>query len=400
MSWQDQLQPGSWRGAAFHIDSADQDGGRRTAVHEFAQRDEVFVEDLGLGPDEFRVECFVLGADYMAARDRLIEACKAPGVGTLVHPYRGSLQVSCLSYTCRESSLSGGMATFSLIFVASGVVSQAAQTEDTPASAKAAAAAASAEGVAGFEAGFSVEGLPGFVAEGAAGQIDALGERLQSGLSRLGGARNALSSVSRRVQSLRGDALSLVRLVPDLGGAVSGLITSFRLLAAAPRSALSELRALIGFAPSAEPWAPTPARRAQVANGAAIGRLVTLTAAAEAVAATADITFDSYDDAVAVRDDLADRIDAAAFALADAGDDAGYEALTALRLTMVRDVTQRGGSLARLFSYAPVATEPALVTAQRLYGDAARAQEIVDRNRVSHPGFLPAGRPLEVLTDG
>jgi len=122
--------------------------------------------------------------------------------------------------------------------------------------------------------------------------------------------------------------------------------------------------------------------------------------AAEAVAATTEIVFESYDDAVAVRDDLAERIDAAAFDMADVGDDAGYEALTTLRLALVRDVTQRGGSLDRLYSYTPPSSEPALVTAQRLYGDADRAQEIVDRNRVRHPGFVPAGAVLEVLTDG
>lgn len=400
MSWREDLRPGSWRGAAFLIDSADQDGGRRTVVHEFAQRDDVFVEDLGLGPDEFRIDCFVLGDDYMAARDRLIAACKVAGPGALVHPYRGSMQVNCVTFNVRESSQAGGMAVFSIVFVASGVVSQAAQVEDASAAAATAADAASAEAQSGFEGGFSVVGLPGFVADGAAEQIQALGERLQSGMTRLGGAQAALSNATLRITALRENALSLVRLVPDLGGAVYGLITAFRLLAGTPRSAVRELRGLIGYAPSAEAWADTPARRVQTANGVAIGRLVTLTAAAEAVAATTEIHFDSYDDAVAVRDDLAERIDAAAFDMADVGDDAGYEALTTLRLALVRDVTQRGGSLDRLYSYAPPSSEPALVTAQRLYGDADRAQEIVDRNRVRHPGFIPAGAVLEVLTDG
>lgn len=400
MSWRDQLRPGSFREAAFHIESADQDGGRRTVVHEFAQRDDVFVEDLGLGPDEFRLDAFVLGAEYMAQRDALIAACKAPGQGTLVHPYRGSMQVNCVRYSVRESSQDGGMAAFSIIFIASAVVAQAGPAEDTKASVATAADAASAEAKSGFESGFSVAGLPSFVADGAAAQIQSLGNRLQSGMGRLGGVQDALSSATLRVQSLRTNALSLVRSAPDLGGAVSGLITSFRLLASTPRSALNELRNLIGFAPSAEAWADTPARRVQMANDVATARLVTLAAAAEAALATTELTFDSYDDAVAVRDDLADRIDDAAFVLADAGDDAGYEALTALRLTLVRDVTQRGGSLARLYRYSPVATEPALVIAQRLYGDAGRAQEIVDRNRISHPGFAAGGTALEVLTDG
>lgn len=400
MSWREQLRPASFRDAAFHIDAADQDGGRRTVVHEFVQRDDAYVEDLGLLPDQFRLDGIVLGEDYMTARDALIAACRAAGPGTLVHPYRGSMLVSLQTYNVRESSQDGGMAVFSMVFVASAVAALTGQAEDTKATAEAAAATASAEAVEGFDAGFSVAGLPGFVADGAAAQVQGLGDRLQGAMARLGGAQDALSNAAVRIAALRSNALDLVRRTPDLGGSIFGLITSFRLLASTPRSALSELRSLIGFAPSADAWVDTPARRAQVANGAAIGRMVTLSASAEAVRAATELTFDSYDDAVAVRDDLAERLDEAAFALADQGDDAGYGALTMLRLTMVRDVTQRGGSLARLYTYSPTATEPALVTAQRLYGDATRAQEIVDRNRIRHPGFVPAGVVLEVLTDG
>jgi len=43
---------------------------------------------------------------------------------------------------------------------------------------------------------------------------------------------------------------------------------------------------------------------------------------------------------------------------------------------------------------------PAIVLAYRLYGDAERADEIVARNRVRHPGFVPGGQPLEVLSNG
>lgn len=400
MSWRDSLRPGSFRGATFEVESAGQDGGRRTVVHEFAQRDDVFVEDMGLGPREFRVDGLVIGDDYMAARDALITAAEASGPGILVHPYRGSLTVSCQRYSVRESSDQGGAAFFSLVFIASAVAVQAAEVEDTTASAEAAAVATAVEAEAGFASRFSVAGLPGFVAEGAAEQVAALGERLQSGVSRLRGARDALSGATLRIETLRADALGLVRRVPNLASTVTGLIASIRLLADTPRAAIGELRGLIGYTPSFQPWSPTPARNVQRANGDALGRLVTLAASAEAVKAATELTFESYDEAVAVRDDLADRIDEAAAILADAGDDAGFERLNILRLALVRDVTQRGGSLARIYRYTPPATEPALVTAHRLYGDAGRAAEIVDRNAVRHPGFLAGGAVLEVLTDG
>jgi prophage DNA circulation protein len=45
---------------------------------------------------------------------------------------------------------------------------------------------------------------------------------------------------------------------------------------------------------------------------------------------------------------------------------------------------------AGLRTYAPAETMSALVLAHALYGDALRSGEIVARNRVQHPGFVPA----------
>jgi prophage DNA circulation protein len=42
---------------------------------------------------------------------------------------------------------------------------------------------------------------------------------------------------------------------------------------------------------------------------------------------------------------------------------------------------------------------PALVVAHRLYGDAARADEITVRNGARHPGALRGGIALEVLSE-
>ena len=74
----------------------------------------------------------------------------------------------------------------------------------------------------------------------------------------------------------------------------------------------------------------------------------------------------------------------------------------ALRRAVTADLTARGGTLARLQTHVPAVTMPALVIAQRLYGDPARmearAAEIVARNKVPHPGFVPGGAALQVLS--
>jgi prophage DNA circulation protein len=124
VSWRDQLKnPASFRGVTFFVESAERTGGRRGVTHEYPFRDEPFREDLGRQARGFTVEGFVIGDEYLAARDRLIGALESPsGPGQLVHPYYGARHVAVLSFRVRETAGDGGLARFSIEF------------EETPAS--------------------------------------------------------------------------------------------------------------------------------------------------------------------------------------------------------------------------------------------------------------------------
>lgn len=149
----------------------------------------------------------------------------------------------------------------------------------------------------------------------------------------------------------------------------------------------------------------TSARRAQATNRTAIVALAQRAAVIEAARAVARIDFKApatasapritYQQAVALREQLADALeDAAATASANA-----YNALMDLRAAVVRDITARGADLPRLVTISMPATLPALVVAYRAFGDATRETEIVARNPllVRHPGFVPGGIGLEAL---
>ena len=80
---------------------------------------------------------------------------------------------------------------------------------------------------------------------------------------------------------------------------------------------------------------------------------------------------------------------------ADVGDPDGYRALVGLRAAAVRDLTARSRPLPKLVDYTFNRVRSALTLAQRLYGDAGRADELVAENAVVHPLFTPrAGRAL------
>jgi prophage DNA circulation protein len=118
--WWEQLQPGSWRGVGFVMDAAQTLTGRRTALHEYPYRDEVWVEDLGRLPRRFAFQAFLVGDDCYQQRDRMIQACEQAGSGTLVHPTMGSVECVLMGFNSTDRRERGRMVEISFQFIMSG----------------------------------------------------------------------------------------------------------------------------------------------------------------------------------------------------------------------------------------------------------------------------------------
>lgn len=184
MTWRDQLRQASFRGVPFYTQKTNANIGRRTVLHEYAQRDIPFAEDMGRKARSFTVEGYVIGADYMAARDALEAALEKPGSGTLIHPYRGTLTVSLLQpATITETADEGGMARFSMVFTESGDNQNPSVTADTPAQVSTKADAAQAVVASDFAAKFKTVGFPDYVGQAA----QAISSKAFSTLASLGG---------------------------------------------------------------------------------------------------------------------------------------------------------------------------------------------------------------------
>ncbi|MBG3875494.1 phage tail protein, partial [Desulfovibrio oxamicus] len=119
-AWRRSLRAASFRGVGFKVDASDRETGRRAVTHEFPGRDVPYTEDLGRKARSYAVEAYVLGPDYMPARDALLKACEDEGPGRLVTPWAGEVLVVCTGCRLRESKTDGGMATFSLTFSEAG----------------------------------------------------------------------------------------------------------------------------------------------------------------------------------------------------------------------------------------------------------------------------------------
>ena len=416
MSWRDNYRPASFRGAGFFVAKAESSHGRRQAVHEAAQRDIPYTEDLGRKAREFSISGYMLGAEYDVARKTLEEACEKAGPGVLVHPYRGELTVVCRGLNISESSDEGGMCSITLTFLEAGEASYPSAKVDSVNAISAKAGEVTEAGKENFVSDFLTKGYPSFVAEAATTQIQGLSDFLSSPEFIVSSDIQAVSDYYDKVKSIGSDAFDLIQKPFELADQVVGAISSIR--SAFGGSAFGMLMSLYSQYFSSEESsssAKTPSRQQVVRNTNAVAGLVRQTAISQAAVAavvtqtTEDVSnggtkttseptnYDSYESAIAVRTELADRLDEESEAT---NSDLVYIAVTDLRTAVVQAVPDPEQDLPRLATFSPRQTLPSLVVAYQLYGDASRAEDIVTRNDPRRPGFLTGGQQLEVLANG
>ena len=397
MSWREHLREANFRGAAFKVSSHSADpAGRRVRVHEYPGRDRPYPEDLGLKTREFSIEAYVLGQDYMTARDQLIDACAKAGAGLLVHPYLGRLTVICTGCQVSERVEEGGLARIHLSFVDSGENTYPSAANDTGRIVDLRATDALSAAETSFASTFDVSGLPAFVSESAeevAGSASSLFEAAAG--RRVGGA------FATSVRSFNADLGTLIRTPSTVASRMTGLASAAIAETGGGRGGINALAPLTTFGEQLPVIVRTTAPRTrQNVNQVALASLVRRTAIIETARLAPTVDFAFSREAVDLRDGIGGMLDQEMDAASVTGDDPMFGALRVLRAAVVKDLNGRAPELARLIEVAVDATEPALVTAFRLYGDASRGDEIAARNRLRHPGFVPGGVGLEVLSRG
>lgn len=395
------LRPASFRGVAFSVDTSDMEAGRRTQLHEYPQRDKPYVEDLGRSARGISFDGFVVGADYVEQANKLLAALEEPGPGTLVHPWFGSLTVS-LKDAARVSFDSGlGRARFTLSFIEAGELSFPAASQSTSAASRLAAVEVQNTAVESFIDRFSVDGFQDFVSLAA-------GDTLTSCLDYVGGGSipglDALGYANRTADGLS-SALGYLQMPSQLAWSVANSMG----LASYAGTGLrwtGLVRSLVRLASSsrlARPSTPgvyTPSRQQIYMNNVATTDLVRQSILAQAVGASsligtpADTTPRiAHAEMMAVRNELTAALDVESLTASDAA----YTALQAARGTVWQDLTERSRDSARLTTLQPHETLPALVLAYDQYEDALRDSDLVARNGIRHPGFVPPA-PLKALT--
>jgi prophage DNA circulation protein len=401
MNWRDKISPASYRGIPFVVSSDKGEFGRKTVRHDFVGTDDAYIEDLGKASREFSVDAQIVGADYMARRDALIAACETEGPGLLVHPWYGRISVilqgrAIISHQSDE----GGCCTISMAFIKSLLTPKPEPVIDAFSSTVAASGAALASANTKFSKGFSVSGQIAHV-------IDAADEKVVSAINFIRSIKRQARKVGdfeRKIDRLLADVSTLLFMSADLADSFfevlsfdfgsGGIADTYR--SAATLVDFRELQKLFTFGDSDSiPDGTAPSIVREAANQEEIRKLVQTAAAIVAARITVDLDFTSYNDAIRVRDIVIDKLDSI---MEDTDDDELFASIITLKAQVVSGIAARAMNLSRVLSHTPQQTIPSLVLAQSLYGSIEREQDIVDRNKIHDPAFIPGEVEMEVLS--
>ncbi|WP_039788555.1 DNA circularization protein [Herbaspirillum huttiense] len=441
-SWARSLQQASYGKVNFGVDTGSTAAGRKMIVHEYAFRDDVWVEDLGRKARRFAVTGFLLeddlvykGGPVIAQRDALLKVMETqlddtdPGF-TLVHPTFGRIDnVCCVGFECTERTDHGRYFEIRLDLVRSavrrspnsGVVASdllgAAQEvkEASLLDYLAKAAAAVKKGAAVVKQAISTAVGWYTKALGLVNDVRRVFRSISTLSGNLGnlfgganngynGSNNKVASGTTAAQLLAQDtakraafmqaaaALQAAAATPAdgaaFGSAASNLSQALLATASDPADGVRLLSQLSQYSP-AEPTTSSQTGQAMATMQSAVGALLRRTALADLAVATSTYQPASSEDAIAIRNQVVSLIASEIQIAGDSGDDDSYVALIGLRAAVINDLNIRGAQLASMQEFSFNGSMNALALAQRMYRDPSRANELILQSGAIHPAFMP-----------
>lgn len=388
----DQLWPASFRGMPFFVQNEGAKGGRRVVVHEFPNRDDPFLEDLGRAKREFSITAYVASDSVLADAAALGAVLDVDGPGVLVLPGLGPQLARLLTFDRTMERDTLGYVAFSLQFIAEGFSSALASVGALASQIFAAGDAVAAAAATLFES-LQLGGFRGDLTTSA--QADA--ETLIATVEAVRTSESIDPKVGTAVRDTLGDLFDDVPIAiardtaPD-GAFAQTLITAARDLVGGfndPARAAAAFAAIADATIVPPAAGGTPNRAAAARNAAVLARLqrlVALTAYADALCLT---KFASRSEGISARGEAAERFEQALGECSGGADVDLAVAIETLRGRVAAYLSKVITDLRPVVTVAAPVQLPALWWAQRLYGDASRALELVARNKVRHAGLMP-----------
>lgn len=392
MSWLDRYRQASFRNVNFYVQSHALEGGRRATIFEYPNNDNFTFQDFGKKSRTYTVEGYIVGEDYDIDRNRLIEALEKTDPGKLVHPYLGILIVKPLNYRLRETAGEGRVVRCSMVFSQASTEIIQVETENTQIEVISSRTLALEKINEVFIAGYAIAKKPYAVINNAQETITVGVEAIQAAKT----IYDVSSDFQYEVQRMLDDVATLVGDADELNERTMNLLTFGTLSTDDPpatvenaRKQFDNLLSLFTFGPVLNFGVGDPSL--------VYSNSIVRAAIAVCGGLISTMEFTSFDDAKYVQTLLFEKIDE--ILLAPETEDDVFTALRDLRTRVANDIESRAADLSRISFVKLPDFLPAVALSYDLYGTIDKEQEIIDRNKLTNPAFVPANRMIEILSD-
>jgi prophage DNA circulation protein len=421
--WQSTLWRASYKGFPFWFERDEAQGGRGIVTHVFPNSDQPFNEDLGEDPRYFSGNAYVHGDDADAQSSAFERVLVTPGPGVLVIPTAGPVNVRLVNFKRTSDKDRNGYICFEVRFVREGL---AGAIVSVPYLGNAAAIAATALGdaiVAAAPVMIDVLDEPDFVATAAVDQVAAVIGAIDAVRTSYPVDTDSSAKVSTTLQAINNaldplldqngaaaqdltDFAALLDIVPAPADGVTAVATALNMAVTVlgdgmdPAVAQDAMASLADTFATVTPLSPAlssnaAAAEANVAGALQLARLMALNAWANAVIAR---TYTDRPSAVTARAEAAERFERELNECPGQDFAQLFVAIEELQGAVVDYLTQLMTNLAPVVTIEAQLAMPSLVVAWQIYQDPTRCYDLVLRNKVRHPSFMP--RQFEALAPG
>lgn len=412
-SWKQKLRQASFKGIPFYIEAISGETGRRGHLHEYPNRNTAYFEDMGKKTTLQNIEAFVIGDNYLENERQLIEACGSCGVGVLVHPFHGNFNVVCTNCAYSLKSSEMGISRLTLSFTETDEIVLPVVSEDFKDKLLSLSNTTNIEINSNFLNKFNIEGLSSDV-------INSIGETIKTFANKALDALDFVNSKIDDAQNIADGKLSIVDSITNVALKMSDTLNNAVSLLKTPEAFMARISALYDIISSFSN--PMDAIRSiknvsnlnvakeiekidinskkgqrEAENKQQLELLCQRAGIVSQANIISSMEFKSSKEAEEILNDFINQVEEQILTKVST-DENTLQSLKDLRSVLIKDITTTIKKLPEVKIIKIPQSIPSVVLAYELYGDIDRADEIIKRNNIFKPGFMPAMVELEVLS--
>lgn len=389
---EDSFLKGSWKGVPFDVVRASTKGGRRLVVHEFPRSEESESEDLGNLTKRFTLNLFLIGNDYPNQVKKFEKVLDEGGEGLLIHPYRGTFIAKVDgSYDAVESIAEGRMIRYTVTFVVDKSITPLQVLPSTPYILSLSSSNALSAIKNSFMNIFTLARQPAKALRDARNALD-------KGLYAIEAAKRIVASIDefkREVGNLKGKFQAVMLNLEYITDSFVDLLSWGKDESTNTKQRFMELKQIelfkdtliSGTAVTASFDYPSKQIQNLISHCATVTRIEMLD----------KLDFTSSTEIEDVKNDLTNSVNN--ILNTEGLQDTVYEALRDCKVAYINYIEGLVSKVPENYIFQLEETTNSLSLVYNQYGNVDNEQRFLDRNEISHPGFIPAGVDLSLLIE-